>query len=167
MACAAVWYAQPGDWEHFKEDFSEIKKSKKFLDQLLASLYQKCLDAEALLFNSLTGSGSLPLAQAAFSLGEKRSQHSISRTDGQWAHMFLNFQLLDCLLWYRNCSLEGHVRVSAVQCPLGPRAEVEKDCSKLYAARFDWQEYFPDFVRDMRREMILDEKRKQISGNID
>ena len=59
------------------------------------------------------------------------------------------------------------MRVSAVQCPLGPRAEVEKDCSKLYAARFDWQEYFPDFVREMKREMILDEKRRQISGNID
>ena len=164
LGCTAVWYSQPGDWEQLKEDLPELQQSDQFIDKLLVSLHQKCIDGENLLLDSLTGSGNLLLAQAAFNTYGKRTQPNTTKPETAWALMFLQFQLLDCILWYRNCSLEGKVRLTAKQLPLGPRPEIEKDCDKFFQARFNWHGYLPDFVKTMQDEM-LGNKRKGISEN--
>ena len=113
LGSASIWYCQPGDWEHLKEDLPEMQNSNSFIDSLLLNLHRMCIKDEKTLLETLTGTGNLAVAQAAFSTYGKRSQQTTTRAESIWATMFLNFQLLDCLLWYRNCSLEGCVRPTA------------------------------------------------------
>ena len=82
LACTAVWYCQPEDWEHLKEDLPGMQQSNKFIDRLLVSLHDKCIGGEKQLFDALTGSGNLNFAQIAFSIYEKKSRH------GQYAANF-------------------------------------------------------------------------------
>lgn len=153
LGSASIWYCQPGDWERLKEDLPEMQNSNSFIDSLLLNLHRMCIKAEKTLLETLTGTGNLAVAQAAFSTYGKRSQQTTTRAESIWATMFLNFQLLDCLLWYRNCSLEGCVRPTAKQLPLGVRSEVEKELSKYYEARFNWQAFLPDFITAMKKQL--------------
>ena len=67
LGSALIWYCQPGDWEHLKEDLPEMQNSNSFIDSLLLNLHRMCIKAEKTLLETLTGTGNLAVAQAAFS----------------------------------------------------------------------------------------------------